>query len=281
MQSFFVARCEKLRILFRAKNDKICYLEEGNFNEVSLMEKTKILIADSAEEFCRALSQTLGNTYRIRCCRDGNAALEAMYSFRPDICVLDLMISGLDGITLLQKAAQKGVCPVVLATSRYISEYILGSAERLNIGYLMVKPCEPVAVANRVADMTQRIRLPVFAHPEPRTQVSNMLLSLGVPTKLRGYAYLREAVLRMVDRPSQSITKELYPAVAADCGATAAQVERSIRSAVKNSFQRHDDGVWQMYFPAGEAGKTRPPTNSEIISCLADRLRLMQQKPEA
>ncbi|MBO5323826.1 MAG: response regulator [Oscillospiraceae bacterium] len=244
------------------------------------MEKTKLLVADSAEEFCRSLTQTLGSAYRVRCCKDGNAALQLLQTFRPDICVLDLMISGLDGITVLQKAAQKGVHPVVLATTRYISEYIMSSAERLNIAYLMVKPCDPSAVAARVADMSQRIRLPVFAHPEPKTQVSNMLLSLGVPTKLRGYGYLREAVLLMVKRPAQSITKELYPAVAAGCGATAAQVERSIRSAVKNSWQRQDDTTWQMYFPTGDAGKHRPPTNSEMITCLADRVRLMLQPSE-
>ena len=243
------------------------------------MEKTKILIADATEEFCRTLTQTLGNGYRIRCCRDGNGALQLLQTFRPDICVLDLMISGLDGITLLQKIAQRGLRPVVLATTRYISEYILASAERLNIGYLMVKPCDPAAVAARVADMAQQIRLPVFANPEPKTQVSNMLLSLGVPTKLRGYGYLREAVLLMSKQPSQSITKELYPAVASGFGATAVQVERSIRSAVKNSFQRQDESVWRMYFPAGEAGNTRPPTNSEMISCLADRLRLLRQSP--
>ncbi|MBE6959990.1 MAG: response regulator [Ruminococcaceae bacterium] len=244
------------------------------------MEKTKILIADTSEEFCRTLTQTLGNTYRVCCCQDGTTALQLLQTLRPDICVLDLMISGLDGITLLQTVAQKGIRPVVLATTRYVSEYILGSAERLNIGYLMVKPCEAAAVAARVADMTQRIRLPVFAHPEPRTLVSNMLLSLGVPTKLRGYSYLREAVLLMVKRPAQSITKELYPAVAAGCGATAAQVERSIRSAVKNSWQRQDDSTWRMYFPTGDAGNRRSPTNSEMISCLADRLRLTLQPQE-
>ena len=244
------------------------------------MEKTKILIADSGEEFCRALTQALGSTYRIRCCRDGKAAMQLIHSFRPDVCVLDLMLSGLDGITFLQKLAQKGLRPVVIATTRYISEYILTAAERLNIGYLMVKPCDPAAVAARVADMTQRIRLPEFSHPEPRTQVSNMLLSLGVSTKLRGYGYLREAVLLLTNRPGQSITKELYPAVAAACGVVATQVERSIRSAVKTGFQNRDATVWQLYFPAGEAGILRPPTNSEIITCLADRLRLTANPEE-
>lgn len=244
------------------------------------MEKTKILIADAGEAFCRELTHALGNTYRIRCCHDGNGALQLLQTFRPDICVLDLMISGLDGITLLQRVVQKGFRPVVLATTRYVSEYILGSAERLNIGYLMVKPCDPAAVAARVADMTQRIRLPAFTHPEPRAQVSNMLLSLGVPTKLRGYGYLREAVLLMMKRPTQSVTKELYPAVAAGCGATAAQVERSIRSAVKISWQRQEDTTWQMYFPSGDPGNRRPPTNSEMITCLADRLRLTLQPNE-
>lgn len=240
------------------------------------MEKTKILIADSSEEFCNALAQLLGNAYRIRCCRDGNGALQQLQNFRPDICVLDLLISGLDGITLLQKTVQKGIRPVVLAMTRYVSDYILDAAERLHIGYLMVKPCDPAAVAARITDMTQQVKTPAFASPDPRTQVSNLLLSLGIPTKLRGYGYLREAVLLMAQCPNQSVTKELYPAVAAACGATAVQVERSIRNAVQTGYRQQDPTVWHIYFPAGDAGCVRPPTNSEMITCLADRLRLNQ-----
>lgn len=245
------------------------------------MEKLKILVADSSEIFCQALTDTLRGNYRVRTCRDGNEALEILRTFHADILILDLMLSGLDGITLLQRITQSQLRPMVLATTRYVSEYILDSAERLGIGYLMIKPCDTDAVAARVADMTQRMKVPVFASPDLRTQVSNMLLSLHFSTKLRGYGYLREAVLLMAKNPGQSITKELYPAVAGHFHVSSMQVERSIRSALQQAWQRREGTAWQLYFPAGKMGCPERPSNGALICCLADRLMLSQELPEA
>lgn len=245
------------------------------------MEKLKILVADSSEIFCQALTDTLRGNYRVRTCRDGNEGLEILRTFHADILILDLMLSGLDGITLLQRISQTQLRPMVLATTRYVSEYILDSAERLGIGYLMIKPCDTDAVAARVADMTQRMKVPVFTGPDLRTQVSNMLLSLRFSTKLRGYGYLREAVLLMAKNPGQSITKELYPAVAKHFRVTPAQVERSIRSALQQAWQRREGTAWQLYFSTGNTGCPERPSNGALISCLADRLMLSQELPEA
>ncbi|MBP3478267.1 MAG: response regulator [Oscillospiraceae bacterium] len=245
------------------------------------MEKLKILVADASEIFCQALTDTLQGNYRVRVCKDGNEALEILRTFHADILILDLMLSGLDGITLLQRISQTPLRPMVLATTRYVSEYILDSAERLGIGYLMIKPCDTDAVAARVADMTQRMKVPVFAGPDNRTQVSNMLLNLRFSTKLRGYGYLREAVLLMAKNPGQSITKELYPAVARHFRVTSAQVERSIRSALQQAWQRREGCAWQLYIPTGNAGCPERPSNGTLISCLADRLLLSQELLEA
>ena len=141
----------------------------------------------------------------------------------------------------------------------------------------MVKPCDIDAVAARVADMTQRMKISAFAAPDARTQVSNMLLSLRFSTKLRGYGYLREAVLLMAKKTGQSITKELYPAVAGCCGVTPVQVERSIRSAVQHAWERREAAVWKNYFPADSGGDIRP-SNGALITCLADRLLLSQER---
>ncbi len=242
------------------------------------MEKMKILIADPSESFCVALTDALQGSYRVHTCRDGNEALEVLHAFRADILIVDLMLSGLDGITLLQKMARLDLQPMVLATTRYISRYILDAAERLGIGYLMVKPCDTDAVAARVADMTQRMKMPVFASTDDRTQVSNMLLSLGFSTKLRGYGYLREAVLMMAQNMGQSITKELYPAVARCCGATAVQVERSIRSAAQHAWQRSEGTAWRMYVPLEGGRPATRPSNGALITCLADRLLLLKEQ---
>jgi two-component system response regulator (stage 0 sporulation protein A) len=241
------------------------------------MEKRKILIADPSESFCVALTDALRGAYQVRSCREGNEALGILQSFRPDILILDLMLSGVDGITLLQKLGKWELQPLVLATTRYVSNYILDAADRLGIGYLMVKPCDVDAVVARVADMNQRMKMPVFAAPDPRTQVSNMLLNLRFSTKLRGYGYLREAVLLMAKNMDQSITKELYPAVANYCGVTSVQVERSIRSALQHAWDRREVGGWKNYFPADNGIEVRP-SNGALITCLADRLILGQEQ---
>lgn len=236
------------------------------------MEVRKLLIADGTEEFRLALADMLRGAYHIRTCRDGLEALELMRSFEPDILVLDLMLPGMDGISLLQTAAAAGMRPVVLATTRFVSDYVMESIDRLGVGYLMVKPCDVRAAASRIGDLTQQLRPPQVTRPDPKTHVSNMLLALGIPTKLRGYAYLREAVLIMARNPGQSITKELYPAVAAVCGCAACHVERSARSAIETAWQRRDEKIWRMYFQPDGEGNLRRPTNASFISRLSETL---------
>ncbi len=238
------------------------------------MDKKKILIADSAEDFRAALAELLHGPYHIRTAQDGLQAFQLLRSFMPDVLVLDLMLPCLDGITLLQKAAESGICPMVLATTRYVSDYMLETATRLGVGYIMVKPCDVNAVVARISDLSQRIRTPVFSSPDPRTEVSNTLLRLGISTKLRGYAYLRESILLMARDPYQSVTKELYPAVAVQFGASAVQVERSIRSAVATAWNHQDRQIWQMYFADDGSGLIPRPTNAAFISRLAEMLLL-------
>ena len=240
------------------------------------MDKPKILIADSTDDFRDTLADTLHGAYHVRTAVDGLQAMQLLRSFLPDILVLDLMLPELDGITLLQKAAESGIRPVVLAATRYVSDYTLHAADRLGIAYLMIKPCDVAATAARIADISQRIKTPVFSHPEPRSTVSNTLLRLGIPTKLRGYSYLREAILIMAQSPGQSITKELYPAVAIACGATATQIERSIRSAVSTAWSQSDRQIWQLYFPPDNTGTIPKPTTASFISRLADDISKKQ-----
>lgn len=234
----------------------------------------KMLIADSSEEFATALADQVRGAYLLRFCREGRETLAAINSFRPDIVVLDLMLPGLDGISILRQAASAGLRPMVLATSRYVSDYVVEAMMQLGVGYLMVKPCDIRATVARLGELSQRLRQPLFTQPDPRTAVSNILLALGVPTKLRGYAYLRESILERMRDPCQSVTKELYPTVAALCCATPVQVERSIRSAIAAAWSRRDEAVWQLYFPVSSDGTRSRPTNGAFISRLADGVAL-------
>lgn len=238
------------------------------------MEMLKILIADAAEEFPAALSEHLRGEFLIRCCCEGNQALELLGSYRPEILVLDLMLPGLDGISILQAAEELGLHPMVLATSRFISPYVMDAMDRFGVGYLMVKPCDVVATVARIRDLSHKLNAPSMVLPDMRSTVSNILLRLGMPTKLRGYCCAREAILCQMRNPGMSVTKELYPEVAELCDGSTAQVERAIRGAILAAWNNRDEQVWQRFFLPGQDGIIPRPTNAEFVSRIADCLRL-------
>ena len=243
------------------------------------MEMQKLLIADGGEEFRQALTDQFRGVYRIRVCREGRETLEMILAFKPDILVLDMMLPGLDGISILEEVNRAGLHPVVLAVTRLPSEYVFAAAARLGVGYLMMKPCDVKATAERVRDLSRQVETAAVTYPDPRTEVSNILLSLGFSTKLRGYAYLREAILEMLRCPGQSVTKELYPAVGKLCDATGVQVERSIRNAISKAWEHRDETLWQMYFLKTPSDLLKRPTNAELITILANRLALDRLNP--
>lgn len=242
------------------------------------MERLKLLIAEGTEDFRIALADALRGAYTLRECSEGMKALELMRSFRPDVVVLDLMLPGLDGISLLQRAVAAELNPIVLATTRFHNDYVVEASQELGVAYIMVKPCDVRATVARLADLSQRIHPSLIAQPDPKTFVSNALLSLGIPTKLRGYGYLREAVLLMAQDPTQSITKVLYPEVAAiykkeNIRIESRHIERSIRSAIEKAWERRNEALWRMYFAPEGDGSLRRPSNGAFISRLADSLR--------
>ena len=242
------------------------------------MEIQKILIADAAEEFPMALAENLRGEYHIRTTTEGNQTLEAIRSYQPDVLVLDLMLPGLDGISLLQAVEELGLKPMVLAMTRFVSPYVMEAMDRFGVGYLMMKPCDVHATLARIRDLSRRYSGPTLPAPDIRTTVSNVLLRLGMPTKLRGYGCVREAILCMMRDPDMSVTKELYPRVAELCDGNTAQVERAIRGAILAAWNTGDQRQWRNYFITAQNGQVPKPTNAEFISRIADCLRLKEQE---
>ena len=233
------------------------------------MDNRKLLLAEGNEELAMALEEGLRGRYTLRMCRDGQTALQLVHTFRPDILVLDLMLPGLDGISILQKITEEDLRPMVLATSRYYSDYIVEAMERFGVGYLIVKPCDAQATIDRIGDLTSRIRQPRITRPDPRDAVSNLLRHLRMRGKLKGFRYLREAIVLMAQDPDQAITKELYTEVARRFNTGHKQVERCIRTAIDEAWQVRDERVWLQYFPYGAGNQPVRPSNGEFIARLA------------
>lgn len=232
----------------------------------------KLLIADCSEDYRTALAAALTDQYQVLCCRSGTEALEILQQDHPDIFILDLMLPELDGLTLLERVAAKGICPIVLAATPILSEYVFSCAQQLGIAYLVRKPCEIDAIVSRIRDLSQRLNAPKPAI-DPAAFVTGHLLKLSVSTKHDGFKYLREAVILMAKDPAQSVTKVLYPEVARIFGCNKDNVERCIRTALSSAWKRRDKEVWQKYFPNAD----QCSSNAVFISRLAEALLLEEE----
>lgn len=238
----------------------------------------KLLIVDAAEDFCSALGDALKESYSVRTCNDGETALSLMRSFEPELLVLDLTISGVDGLSVMQTISEGRTKPGVLATTRFLSDYVLETASRVGIDYMVVKPCNIKALTSRLADLAENCRNREVVYRDHKVSVANLLLNLGFSTNCKGYNYLREAIAAYAKDPGQTMTKELYPAVGKRFGASALQVERAMRTAIEKAWKRRDDHLWGKYFTPSANGEIEKPCNSEFISRLADVMILRNEE---
>lgn len=235
------------------------------------MDMPRLLIADSSDELRQILFDNLIHSYQVKACADGAQALNLARSFLPDIVLLDLMLPGLDGITLLQQMRSEGLCPAVLTTSFFYNSYITGALQRLEVDYMLLKPCNWQAIAERIADICATRQPAQMPQLEMGTAISSVLLAMGFATRKDGFRFLQAAIPLFMADPGQSITKELYVAVGDLYNKSSTQVERSIRSAIEAAWQTGNRSLWQQHFGA-PGGQIPRPTNSDFISRIATEL---------
>ena len=249
------------------------------------MEHTlTVLIADSAEDFCTALTAALQRTdgfQVIGTANDGEQAIRMIREKRPDILVLDLMLSKQDGISVLKAVNTLDRKPMTLATSAFVTEYVSAAAANLGVRYLMLKPCDMSALVERLEEIRggESLRMPATRHTGQEnieTLVTNIIHEIGVPAHIKGYQYLREAIIIAVEDMEviNAITKILYPQVAKAFQTTPSRVERAIRHAIEVAWDRGDLDTLQRFFGYTVSNTKGKPTNSEFIALIADKLQL-------
>lgn len=231
------------------------------------MNTQRLLIADCSDEFRSAIKEALSDQFVIQTAKDGEEAWLLLQNFMPDILVLDVMLPETDGITLLHRCADRKIHPAVLVTTRICSEYLMNALMGLGVSYILLKPCQLNAVSDRVRELGDLSPLPSAL---PRESMDEILLRLGFSQKLSGTRYLRHAIRLFAKDPQQMLTKELYAAVGQSFHATSPQVERSIRNAIAAAWGCRDEKIWLRYFPTGENGTVRRPTNGELITRLSE-----------
>ena len=246
--------------------------------------QTTVMIADNAEEFCAGLTAALQRASGFRIvgtANDGEQAVRMIEEKQPQILVLDMMLAKKDGISVLKAIGSMDRRPTVLATSGFITEYVAQAAANLGVQYLMLKPCDMTALTERLEEMRggQDQKLPQnrpSGKPNIEAMVTSIIHEIGVPAHIKGYQYLREAIIIAVNDMDviNAITKVLYPQVAKAFQTTPSRVERAIRHAIEVAWDRGDLDTLQRFFGYTVSNTKGKPTNSEFIALIADKLQL-------
>ena len=252
---------------------------------------TSVIIADNSEEFCSSLTAALHQASGFQVsgtANDGERAIALVSERKPDILVLDMMLAKKDGISVLKALSSLERKPTVLATSGFITDYVASAAANLGVRYLMLKPCDMSALVERLEEIRggENLRMPASRHTGQQsieTMVTNIIHEIGVPAHIKGYQYLREAIIIAVEDMDviNAITKILYPQVAKTFQTTPSRVERAIRHAIEVAWDRGDLDTLQRFFGYTVSNTKGKPTNSEFIALIADKLQLQLKGTQA
>ena len=266
-----------------------------------MKEKLTVLIADDNHEFSMTLASYLEKQEDmevISICKDGNEAVEVIANTNPDIAILDVIMPHLDGIGVLERVNMLKLekKPIFIMLSAVGQDKITQRAITLGAEYYVVKPFDIELLIDRIRELKNYIpnNNTKFISREVKSQyidvpskdkngddnlealVTNVIHEVGVPAHIKGYQYLREAIIMVVNDINviNQITKQLYPDIAKKYKTTPSRVERAIRHAIEVAWGRGQTEVVENIFGYTVNANKGKPTNSEFIAMIADKLRL-------
>lgn len=247
----------------------------------------KILIADENTETRKSCREALARAGYTRAeeAVNGEDALRVIERSHPDVVIADVWLSKLDGIGLIRQALQLSYTPdkppVFIIVSMVSNQNIFVEASRVGAALCLPKPIDYKSLADYIGTLTRARQSPAAqaadnTPPDIETQVTKIIHQIGVPAHIKGYQYLRTAILMTISDSDiiNSVTKVLYPSVAKKYSTTTSRVERAIRHAIEVAWDRGDIDTLNSYFGYTVQNSRGKPTNSEFIAMIADNLRL-------
>ena len=248
------------------------------------MSTLKILLADADEDSRIALEQDLEQERSLEVVGstgDGMDAIKLIEKTDLDIIIMDLVLAGVDGLEVLEQMSQmERKRPMVIVYSAYIRGSVTLQAAEFGADYFIMKPCSSQLVAERIRQLYQVSPVAPANNEHLETLVTSVIHEIGVPAHIKGYQYLREAIIIAVEDMEviNAVTKVLYPEVARRFDTTASRVERAIRHAIEVAWDRGDIETLQKYFGYTVSNAKGKPTNSEFIAMIAYRLQLQRKQ---
>lgn len=259
-------------------------------------KKIHVVIADDNREFSEILKEYIDNQKDMKVvgtAGDGFEAFELIFNLLPDVVILDIIMPHLDGLGVLEKVNSTPLKkrPTFIILSAVGQDRITQRALTLGAEYYVVKPFDMEVLVSRIKQLKGLSKFTVFS-PERRVdiknlnnmeaernlevEVTNAMHEIGVPAHIKGYQYLRDAIMMVVNNLDiiNSITKQLYPNIAKKYNTTPSRVERAIRHAIEVAWNRGKvDAINSIFGYTINMGKGKP-TNSEFIAMIADKLRI-------
>lgn len=261
----------------------------------------QIVLSDDNKDFCEILSEYLNKQPDMEVVGVANNGLEActvIQEKQPDVVILDVIMPHLDGIGVLERmnTIQMEKKPVYIMLSAVGQDKITERALNLGAEYYIIKPFDmetlimrirqlksthtaiknnPSSSSDSIINDQKRATYTHSAH-SLETEVTNVIHEIGIPAHIKGYQYLRDAIIMAINDMDilNSITKQLYPSIAKIYNTTPSRVERAIRHAIEVAWSRGKmDTIDKLFGYTVNNGKGKP-TNSEFIALIADRLRL-------
>ena len=260
--------------------------------------KIRVLIADPNEDFQLMMSEILGEEEDITVvgsAGDGLETLARLAETDVDLLLMDLVLPKLDGLELLRRLPETGVRCSIIVLSGFVNNQVISDCSNRGVDYFMPKPCDTSALLGRIRQL--RGSADVGSVPpsgvDCRQQsvarrqdadleavVTDIIHEIGVPAHIKGYQYLREAIILTIKDMDMinAVTKVLYPEVAKKFNTTPSRVERAIRHAIEVAWDRGDIETLQKFFGYTVSNIKGKPTNSEFIAMIADCLSLRRKQ---
>lgn len=267
-----------------------------------MKEKISVLIADDNQDFSYTLSNYINSQEDmeiIGMAKDGTEAIEMIANIEPDVVLLDVIMPHLDGLGVLEKinSMNNSKKPICIMLSAVGQDKITQKAIMLGAEYYVVKPFDIELLIRRIREIkffkpnragenfiTKEGKQPYIDIPDNENKkednlealVTNIIHEVGVPAHIKGYQYLREAIMMVVKDIDviNQITKSLYPKIAMRFNTTPSRVERAIRHAIEVAWGRGEQKTVEKIFGYTISAAKGKPTNSEFIAMIADKLRL-------
>ena len=245
-----------------------------------MSRKIHVLLADNSEYFAVPCANTM-KSHGLDVTlteKDGKTVLEALTKQKYDVVLMDIFLPRLDAIGVLEGLTRSEQRPLVMVMSAFDNPALEREALAAGADYYFLKPFDAAAIAHRIQSLCGD-------HPEApvrrgasnlELQVTEIIHQIGVPAHIKGYQYLRDAILMAIEDDSiiNAVTKRLYPAVAKRHGTTSSRVERAIRHAIEVAWDRGDVDTLTAYFGYTIHNERGKPTNSEFIAMISDKFRL-------